>query len=66
MEGASEDVEGVVNESDEDVSAGGNHGSNGDPFPHAGVDGRESYAERHEARSSKAGLDPLSSLWMSS
>jgi hypothetical protein len=45
MEGASDDVEGVVSESDDDVSAGGNHGSNGDAFPHAGVDGRESNAE---------------------
>ena len=66
MEAASEDVDGVVSESDEDVSAGGSHGSNGDPLPHAGVDGRESYAEMHEARSSKAGPVPLSSLWMSS
>ncbi len=66
IEAASEDVEGVVNESDEDVSAGGNHGSNGDPFPHAGVGGRESYAERHDARSSKTRPVPLSSLWMSS
>lgn len=45
MEGASDDVEGVVSESDDDVNAGGNHGSNGDPFPHAGVDGRESNPE---------------------
>lgn len=66
MEGTSEDVDGVVSESDEDVSAGGNHGSNGDPLPHAGVDGRESYVERHEARSSEGGPVPLSSLWVSS
>ena len=49
MEGASDDVEGVVSESDEDVSAGGDHGSRGDPLPHAGVDGRESPTERYEA-----------------
>jgi hypothetical protein len=66
MEGASDDVEGVVSESDDDVSAGGNHGSNGDPFPHAGVDGLESNPEMNEARSSKTGPVPLSSLWMSS
>jgi len=66
MEGASDDVEGVVKESDEDVSAGGDHGSSGDPFPHAGVGGRESAAERYDARSSKAGPFPLSSLWRSS
>ena len=60
MEGASDDVEGVVSESEEDVSAGGDHGSRGDPLlPHAGVDGRESLAERYEARSS-----PI--LWESS
>lgn len=64
MEAASDDVEGVVSESDDDVSAGGNQGSNGDTFPHAGVDGRESHAERYEARSSKGGPVPLSSPWM--
>jgi len=66
MEGASDDVEGVVSESDDDVSAGGNHGSNGDAFPHAGVDGRESNPDMYEARSSKAGPVGLSSPWMSS
>lgn len=46
MEAASDDVEGVVRESDDDVSAGGSHGSNGDTFPHAGVDGRESNTDK--------------------
>jgi hypothetical protein len=63
MEGASDDVEGVVSESDEDVRAGGDHGSRGEPLPHAGVDGRESPAETYEARSSPI---RLSSLWESS
>jgi hypothetical protein len=49
MDGASDDIDGVVKESEEDVSAGGDHGSNGDPFPQAGVDGRESPAEKYEA-----------------
>jgi hypothetical protein len=52
MEGASDDKEGVVKESEEHVSAGGVHGSNGDPLPQAGVDGRESAVERYEAWSS--------------
>jgi hypothetical protein len=55
-------VEGVVSESDEDVNAGGDHGSRGDPLFHAGVDGRESPAERSEARSSEVGPIRLSSL----
>lgn len=64
MDGPSDDMEGVVSESEDDVSGGGGHESNSDPFPHAGVDGRESDAERYEARSSK-GLVSLSSPWIS-
>ena len=56
MDGPSDDMEGVVNESEDD---GGDHGSNSDPFPHAGVDGRESVADVYEARSSRAGLISL-------
>lgn len=66
MEGASDDVEGVVRESDEDVSAGGNQGSSGEPFPHAGVDGRESPAEWYETPSSKEDATPFLSSWVSS
>lgn len=66
MEGASDDVEGVVRESDEDVSAGGNQGSSGEPFPHAGVDGRESLAEWYEMLSSKEGATLFLSAWVSS
>lgn len=66
MEGASDDIEGVVSESDEEVNAGGDHGSNGEPFPQAGVDGRESPAEKSEARSSNAGPSLLSSSCISS
>lgn len=66
MDGPSDDMEGVVSESEDDVSAGGDHGSNNDPFPQAGVDGRESVTERYEARSSRAGLISLLSSSISS
>ena len=45
MDGPSDDMEGVVSESKDDVSAGGDHGSKV-PFPHARVDRRESVTEK--------------------
>ena len=51
-----------MSESDEDVNAGGDHGSRGDPLLHAGVDGRESPAERKEAQSSEVNPNRPSSL----